>query len=1346
MAAPHAFREAEQEVPLARDLAQFRTALREEIDAARKAAASSAVPLVNGRRIGQAAFGHQYLFTVDSALNLPDGAPGDLLIPDHPPLEATVISIEGMAITLSLSQDAGDFIPRARLQSSLVHLLRKLIERIEGMADRDNPAGARLLGQTSPRGVPIDERVTSLNEFQAEAVASALGRDTTLVWGPPGTGKTRTIGTIGEELWKANRSVLLVSHTNAAVDQALLHIGDALGERAEDGSVLRVGAPKDLRLLERPRLLAETHIKERAEVLDREEADLRAERGQAVARVREAHELIALAAWLPEAEADITRLEDEAARSRELAEALKQRQLDLARVEEEEPAWRDRAGAAQAMSAEIAREATLAGAVAKAQSRATTARADVDAASDRVRDAGELLEQTEAANAMTRRLRRLPRPEQQAAVVHAQQDKLTSLRAIGDRAEHELQSLTQELGEVRDGLAGFAAQHGDSPDCVLAETGRLLRDLNERRQAAREAQRTLDDLRATVDAEIAERWALLNSRSPLGEAPALAEDRLEALREGRNRAAAELGELNAADLQAEISQLNERVRAIDQRLEAIAEEKAAIEEAVIADARIVATTLTRAYLRDSIQNRRFDTVILDEASMAPIPALWVAAATAERNVVLVGDFRQLPPIKHSEHPLAKRWLGQDIFEESGVRRAHDTGRPPEHLVVLRTQYRMHPQISAVPNELIYDGLLADDHATLDDSELDGWFNRDWGPDAPVVLVDTESLNAWVTGVGGTGRTSRLNFLSATVCADLAERMLRADRPELAEGSSRRILIGAPYRPHARLVELLLQDLGLQREVVAGTAHTFQGSEAPVVIFDLVNDEPHWRVGMFAPAYDETTRRLLNVALTRPRHRLVIVGDFAYIRSKSRHAFLGRLVDFLEARYPKADARELVGAGLAARAAKAQLRAVGGPIEPDQQRLVVTQGDFYGLLSRDLAAAAERVVIYSPFITANRLGQLEPQLKAAVERGTRIYVVTKTIEERGERDQASYGDLEAALRGWGIEVLHKRQMHEKLVFVDEGILWSGSLNPLSFSATQEVMERRSSERVVADYAQALRVVDLLALAESADRACAICGTELAMAEGTAEPYWRCPSEDCDYTRNIGQPAPRDGLVVCASPGCGKRVKFGFWGDDARWRCTVNPRHRQRIAKSHLKLPKMRALVPAQELRKLDKRFGLDGQDRPRLEPTQRPLAGKAGEAAMPPREPVAPSRSGTQDPEIAKLQAQVDALSRRLAASDEDAAEAMSPDLDRLRAEIQQLNQTRPPSRESARDRSSNGQATPRELDLLRLLAAHWSRREIAEKLGLSSHTVKTYIRDLYRKLGVHERADAVRVAKRKGWL
>lgn len=1263
------------EVPLSGVLAEFRTALREEIEAARRAASSAAVALVNGRRVGERALGHQYLFLAESTLNLPDGAPGDLIVPDRPPLEATVISIDGMAITLSLSEDVGDFIPRARLQSSLGHLLRKLIERVEGFGDRENPAGDRLLGHTPPHGAEVADRVNNLNASQAAAVASALGRDTTFIWGPPGTGKTSTIGAIGEELWNAGRSVLLVSHTNAAVDQALLRIGLALGEKAEDGSVLRVGAPKDLRLLEHPRLLAETHIAERAEVLEREESQLATERETGLARVRVAEGLIALAEWLPRAEADLAELHAAAARSRGLAELASLRRSDLAAAEAQEPVWRARGEAARAMSDQIAREATLAEAVANAQTRASAANTGIAAASGRVTEASTRWEESKAANRVSRRLRRLPSPEEQEAIVTRLQSELAALRASGDRADHELGTLSRQLAQVRDKLAAFAARHGDSPDSVLAETHRLSEALRERRDATDEAERALREHVARLDTQIADRWALLEAQGMLANPPAAVEERIVALGDGWARAVAELGELNVDGLRAEIGALDERAREIAVRLQAIAEEKTAIEEAVIAGARTVATTLTRAYLRDSIQNRRFDTVILDEASMAPIPALWVAAAVADANVVVVGDFRQLPPIKHSEHELAEKWLGQDVFEVSGVRRAVDAGDPPDHVVPLRTQYRMHPQISAVANTLVYNGLLQDDPSTLNDSELDGWFDSTWGPDAPVVLVDTESLHAWVTGVGGAGRTSRLNFLSALVCAELAARMLRDDRPLLDDGSPRRVLVASPYRPHAQLVELLVRDLKLEREVVAGTAHTFQGSEAPVVIFDLVNDQPHWRVGMFAPDFDETTRRLLNVALTRPRHRLVVVGNFAYARTKAKHAFLGELVGFLEERYPKVDARDLVSAGLAARAAKAQLELVGGAIDTDEQRLVVTQDDFYVLLARDLAAARERVVIYSPFITANRLGQLAPDMRAAVERGVSVYVVTKTIEERGERDQVLYGELESALQAWGVDVLHKRQMHEKLVFIDRGILWSGSLNPLSFSATQEVMERRASDRVVGDYAQVLRLTDLLELAASADRGCPICGTALAMAEGQTEPYWRCPNNDCEYTRNIGQTAPRDGLIICANPDCGKPLKFGYWGDDPHWRCTVNPRHRQRIAKSHLRLPKMRALVPANELRQLDTRFGLNG-----------------GTARDPDRgdAPSRPTRAGHPD------------------------RKARSP--------------------------------TPRERDVLRLLAAHRSRRQIAAELGLSDQTVKTYLRDLYRKLDVNERADAVRIARRNGWV
>jgi hypothetical protein len=142
-------------------------------------------------------------------------------------------------------------------------------------------------------------RVEGVNDQQADAVASALGRDTTFIWGPPGTGKTRTIGKIGEQLVRAGRSVLIVSHTNSAVDQALLEVAHDLANDLVPGSVLRLGDPRDLRLLkgDGERLRAETHIRERSqELLDRKEEAI-AERAEKTARLANVRRLLAIAEW-----------------------------------------------------------------------------------------------------------------------------------------------------------------------------------------------------------------------------------------------------------------------------------------------------------------------------------------------------------------------------------------------------------------------------------------------------------------------------------------------------------------------------------------------------------------------------------------------------------------------------------------------------------------------------------------------------------------------------------------------------------------------------------------------------------------------------------------------------------------------------------------------------------------------------------------------------------------------------------------------------------------------------------------------------------------------------------------
>ena len=90
----------------------------------------------------------------------------------------------------------------------------------------------------------------------------------------------------------------------------------------------------------------------------------------------------------------------------------------------------------------------------------------------------------------------------------------------------------------------------------------------------------------------------------------------------------------------------------------------------------------------------------------------------------------------------------------------------------------------------------------------------------------------------------------------------------------------------------------------------------------------------------------------------------------------------------------------------QIRAKGGD-EVEADRLVVADSFDQHLLP-DLESAEQRLVIFSPFLTYDRVASLEPQLRSAVERGTRVVVVTKEQAERG-RQLDGYRHIERALR-------------------------------------------------------------------------------------------------------------------------------------------------------------------------------------------------------------------------------------------------------------------------------------------------------------------------------------------------
>jgi DNA-binding NarL/FixJ family response regulator len=60
--------------------------------------------------------------------------------------------------------------------------------------------------------------------------------------------------------------------------------------------------------------------------------------------------------------------------------------------------------------------------------------------------------------------------------------------------------------------------------------------------------------------------------------------------------------------------------------------------------------------------------------------------------------------------------------------------------------------------------------------------------------------------------------------------------------------------------------------------------------------------------------------------------------------------------------------------------------------------------------------------------------------------------------------------------------------------------------------------------------------------------------------------------------------------------------------------------------------------------------------------------------------------------------------------------------------------------------TEREIEVLQAVAQGKSNREIGEALFISPHTVQVHVRNIFGKLGVNSRIEAVAYAVRQGWI
>ena len=60
--------------------------------------------------------------------------------------------------------------------------------------------------------------------------------------------------------------------------------------------------------------------------------------------------------------------------------------------------------------------------------------------------------------------------------------------------------------------------------------------------------------------------------------------------------------------------------------------------------------------------------------------------------------------------------------------------------------------------------------------------------------------------------------------------------------------------------------------------------------------------------------------------------------------------------------------------------------------------------------------------------------------------------------------------------------------------------------------------------------------------------------------------------------------------------------------------------------------------------------------------------------------------------------------------------------------------------------TEREAEVLEAVAQGWSNKEVSEALHISPHTVQVHLSNIFGKLGVRTRTEAVLYAIRQGWV
>ncbi len=276
------------------------------------------------------------------------------------------------------------------------------------------------------------------------------------------------------------------------------------------------------------------------------------------------------------------------------------------------------------------------------------------------------------------------------------------------------------------------------------------------------------------------------------------------------------------------------------------DQKRRIEEEIVQDilstSEVVCTTNSGSG-SEFLMEHYFDVVFIDEASQATEPSCLIPIIKAGK-AVLAGDHKQLPPTVL--HPDAKP-LSFTMFERF-------IKLYPENAYMLKIQYRMNDLIKEFSSKEFYNNQLISAEEVKNRKLSDITENIGNDPitdDTPVVFIDTEGK---LLEQQKKGSRSRYNPEEAKIVKEVVEKLKNIGvKPE-------DIGVITPYKDHEEYLKKLLPDIEVK------TVDGFQGREKEVIVISLVRSNPDEEIGFL----DDIRR--LNVALTRAKRKLILIGD------------------------------------------------------------------------------------------------------------------------------------------------------------------------------------------------------------------------------------------------------------------------------------------------------------------------------------------------------------------------------------------------------------------------------------------------------------------------------------------